>query len=194
MNERIVPTDPQQADEHFVARLLLGSLTEHELRLTAVRLLRCDDRFRAAVVSNLEPFEAFDADLAAEYDQVLRETQPSSDVAARRCEILERAFARAPDLDQLLRHLTYSDFLTQGKVGLRIFTWSMAEHLLERARRPGLSKHEVKASLYLALMVIDGVEILGAARRLPGLFEMMADVRRRISEAADLGAAPSRRK
>ena len=76
-----------------MARLLLGAQTEHEQRLTAVRLLQRDARFRAAVAAVLEPFEMFDADLAAEYGQALREAQPDVEITARRLEILERAFA-----------------------------------------------------------------------------------------------------
>jgi len=194
VRERLVPTDPQQADAAFVARLLLGAQTEHEQRLTAVRLLRHDDRFRAAVAAVLEPFEMFDADLAAEYGQALREAGPGVEIAVRRLEILEQAFARAPDLEHELRHFTYSDVLRLGEVSRRIFTWSMAEMLLQRARRPGLSEYEVKVSLYLALMVADAVEILGAAGHSPDLSDVVADVRRRITEtAAELVGPPASR-
>ena len=184
MEEKIVPTDPQQADAAFVARLLLGAQSEHEQRLTAVRLLRRDARFRAAVAAVLEPFETFDSDLAAEYARVLRETEPGAEIAVRRSEILDRAAARAPDLEQMLRQFTYTDVLRLGEVTRRIFTWSMAETLLGRARRPDLSEYEVKVSLYLALMVIDAVEILSAAGHSPELPEVVADVRRRIAETA----------
>ena len=190
----LVPAVDELASAAFVARLLMGAQTEHEQRLMAVRLLRRDDQLRAEVAAVLEPFEAFDADLAAEYGQALRDAGPGADVAARRREILDRAFARAPDLDHLLRHFTYTDILgLRGVVMNRIFTWSMAERLLERARRPGLSALEVRASLYLAQMVIDGVEILGAAGHAPEMPEVVADVRGRITAAvtaADPGDRP----
>jgi hypothetical protein len=182
------------ADGAFVARLLMGAQTEHEQRLTVVRLLRRDEQFRAEMAASLGSLRALDADLAAEYGQALREA--GADVAARRREILERAYARAPDLDQMLVDFTYSDLLCRRNV--RIFTWSMAERLLERSCRPGLSEYEVKSSLYLALMVIDAVEILGAAGHGPDLPEVVADVRRRITKAAAAGdgrqAVPSRKR
>jgi hypothetical protein len=165
----------------FVARLLMGAQTEHEQRLSAARLLRRDDQLRAEVAAVLEPFEPFDADLAAEYGRALRDA--GADVAARHREILERAFARAPDLDHVLRHFTYTDILGLRAVLGRFLTWSMAELLLERARRPNLSAYEVRVSLYLAQMVIDAVEILGAAGKTPEVPEVVADVRRRITEA-----------
>jgi hypothetical protein len=182
VREQIVATDPQQADAAYVARLLLGAQTEHEQRLTAARLLRRDERFRAAVAAVLEPFEMFDADLAAEYGKALRQARPGVELAARRLRILERAFARAPDLEQMLREFTYNDVLRLGQVTRRIFTWSMAELLLQRAGRPGLSDYEVKVSLYLAQMVVDAVEILCAAGHSPEVPEVVADVRQRIAE------------
>ena len=72
VGERIVPTDRQEVDAAFIARLLLGAQSEHEQRLVAVRLLRQDARFRAAAAAILEPFEMFDLDLVAEYARVLR--------------------------------------------------------------------------------------------------------------------------
>jgi len=167
----------------FVARLLMGAQTEHEQRLTAARLLRRDDQLRAEVAAVLEPFEPFDADLAAEYGRALRDAGPGADIAARHREILERAFARTPDLDHVLRHFTYADILGLRAVLGRFFTWSMAERLLDRARGPSLSGSEVRTSLCLAQMVIDAVEILGAAGKTPEVPEVVADVRRRITAA-----------
>lgn len=183
VGEPIVPTDRQEVDAGFLARLLLGAQTEHEQRLTAVRLLRRDAGFRSAVAAILEPFEMFDADLAAEYGRILSE-EDQARAEPRRRELLDRAYLRAPDLQHRLRHLTYSDVLQLGEATRQIFSWSMAELLLQRARRVGVAEYEVKSSLYLALMVIDVVELLGAAGHSPELPEVVADVRRRIAAAA----------
>lgn len=182
MAERIVETDRQEVDRAFLARLLLGAQSEHEQRLVAVRLLRHDAAFRAEVAALMARFEMFDLDLVADYARVLRE---GSEVESRRRRILVEAFARAPDLEQLLREFTFVDVLQLGEVTRRLFSWSMAEMLLERSGRPGLSEHEARTSLNMALMVIDVVEILGAAERSAEHPGVVRDVRRRIMEASE---------
>ena len=84
-----------------------------------------------------------------------------------------------------LRDFTYDDALALGPVSRRFFTWTMAEHLLERSRRAELPDAQRRTSLYLALMVIDVVEILGAAGHSPTFPEVVRDVRQRILRAAE---------
>ena len=183
MAEPIVTTDRQEVDEGFLSRLLLGAQTEHEQRLVAVRLLHRDADFRAAVAEVLAPFEMFDLDLLAEYDRVLRRDAEDERVASRRRQLLTLAFERAPDLENMIRNLTFVDLLQLGEVTRWFFSWSMAELLLQRVRRVGASEHEMRTSLYMALMVIDVVEILAAAGRCPEYPEVVRDVRQRIKEA-----------
>lgn len=185
VGEQIVPTDRQELDTAFLARLLLGALSEHEQRLLAVRLLRRDAELRAAFADTLEPFEMFDVDLLGEYDRLLRRggSEQGGDVEQGRHRLLARAFARV-DLDGMLRNFTYSDALRLGAVTRKLFSWSMAEMLLGRVRRPGLAQYEALTSLYLARMVIDVVELLGAAGHSPAFPEVIADVRRRIAQAS----------
>lgn len=189
MGEPIVPTDSHEVDAAFLSRLLLGAQTEHEQRLVAVRLLQRDDDFRTAVAEALAPFEMFDLDLLTEYDRILQEAGP--EVEARRHQLLGQALERTPDLEHLLRDLTFVDLLQLGEVTRWFFSWSMAELLLQRIRRVGSSEHEIRTSLYMALMVIDVVEILTAAGRSPECPHVVRDVRRRIREAsAELAESP----
>ena len=181
MAERIVPTDPQEIDSALLARLLLGAQSEHEQRLVVIRLLSRDAEFRAAVASVVEPFEMFDLDDVSEYAAVLR--QGRGDEAEQRRRILRRAYARA-DLEHMLRHFTYTDVLSLGEVTRQLFSWSMAELLIDRSRRTGLADYGAATSLYLALMVIDVVEILGAAGHSPTFPEVVCDVRKRITDAS----------
>lgn len=181
MGERIVPTDPQEIDADLLARLLLGAQSEHEQRLVATRLLRRDSVCRATVAAIVEPFEMFDLSFVAEYAKVLEEGR--HDVESRRREILGRASARA-DLEKMLYHFTYSDVLELGEATRKLFTWTMAETLLDRTRRVRIADHEVATSLYLALMVIDVVEMLGVVGHSPQFPEVVRDVRQRISNAS----------
>ncbi len=185
MGEPIATTDRNEVDAAFVARLLLGAQTEHEQRLVAARLLHCDDDFRAAVAAILAPFDMFDLDLLAEYDRVLSRASPAreEEIEGERRRLLQQASERAPDLEHLLRNLTFVDLLQLGEVTRWFFSWSMAEMLLQRIRRAGASEHEVRTHLYMALMVIDVVEILAAAGRSPEYPQVVRDVRRRIHEA-----------
>ncbi len=185
VGEPITPTDRQEIDAALLARLLLGALSEHEQRLLAVRLLKRDAAFRGALADTLEPFEMFDLDLLAEYSRLLRRggTRQRRDLEEGRQRLLARAFERA-DLDDMLRNFTYSDVLQLGEVTRKLFSWSMAEMLIGRTRRPDLAEYEALTSLYLALMVIDVVEILGAAGHSPEFPEVIEDVRRRIAEAS----------
>ena len=78
-----------------------------------------------------------------------------------RREILARSAARGEDLDALLAAFTVDDALALGGVTRKLFSWSMAERLLERGLR-STEEHRSRTNLYLASMVIDIVEILGA--------------------------------
>ncbi len=174
-------------DETFVSRLMLGALSEHEQRLLAVWLARSDPEFRASLRSILEPFELNDGELAREYSAALDLDPDDSD--RRRREILARSFAQVEDLEALLRELTVNDALALGGVTRKLFSWSMAELLLERSLKSG-KEHRARTSLYLASMVIDVVELLGATGHYPHFANVIADVRRRIRQAAaDVDAA-----
>ncbi len=170
-------------EKSLISRLLLGVLSEHEQRMLIARLLRRDPELRAEVLAILQPFEMYDVDLLAEYASVL---ERSEDVEEKRAEILGQAFARAADLEQLIRDFTFDDIQELGDTTCKLFSWSMAEMLLERSSRRGLNDHNVKISLYLALMVIDVVELLGAAGHSPVFAGAVEDVRRRIQEASEL--------
>jgi hypothetical protein len=180
-------------DREMLSRLLIGALTEHEQRMLVVRLLRLDPQLRLQLVSLLEPFEVFDADLACEYEALLDQLSSADDggaelgeeLAERHREILGRAFARAPDLERLISDFTYRDLLQLGEVTRKLFSWSMAELLLRRGRDPDLDDRRARTSLYLAAMVIDVVEILGVAGHSPHCPRLIADVRRRVYATRD---------
>lgn len=180
VGRRLTETGSLEVDQTLVARLLLGALSEHEQRLLAVRLIECDDEFRAAMHRRLRPFEMFDVDAVQEYDEVLR---AGRDVETRRKAILRRTAELGVDLEGLVRDFTFPEALELGGVTPRLFTWSMAEHLLARSRRPGQNEHLASTSLYLALMVIDVVEMLGSVGHSPRVPAVVKDVRRRIQEA-----------
>ena len=171
-----------EIDEAFVARLLLGTLSEHEQRMLAVGLARSDPAFRRSLRPILEPFEIFDGDLTAEYAAAL--DQDPAEVDRERREILGRSVARAPDIEMLIHGLTVSDALSLGGVTRQFFSWSMAELLLERSQR-STDGHRARTSSYLALMVIDMVELLGVVNRAPHLGHVAVDVRRRIRQASE---------
>lgn len=173
----------QTIDATFLVRLFLGIQSEHEQRLTVIRLLRLDEGLRTEMRAILESFEMFDLDLVAEYEQVL--TGPPGheiDFEARRQQILSRAFERA-DLEKMLRHFTYYDLLQLGGATRKLFSWSMAEMLLQRTCRVGASEYEVRTSLYLAVMIVDVVEILGVTGQSPEFPAVVSDVRLRIARA-----------
>ncbi len=168
-------------DETFVSRLLLGALSEHEQRVLAASLARSDPEFRSSLRSILEPFEMLDGDLVREYSAALS-GEPGTGERTRR-EILTRSFAQVEDLETLLREFTVGDALALGGVTRKLFSWSMAELLLERGVQSAQG-HRARTSLYLASMVIDVVEILGAVGHSPSFANVIADVRRRIRQAA----------
>lgn len=175
-------TDSTVVDSGFISRLILGALTEHEQRLLAIRLLHADSRFRLQAHSHLEPFEMFDGDLLTAYAHTL-EVADGDDVATVRRRLLRKAHERAPDLGLLMRAFTFGDLLRLGDTTRRLFSWSMAEYLLERATARHASEFNVRTHLYLALMVVDVVEILGAAGHSPYFPAVVTDVRERIQEA-----------
>ncbi len=168
-------------DETFVSRLLLGALSEHEQRLLAAWLARSDPEFRALLRSILEPFELPDGDLAGEYSAVLNLKPGESDRMRR--EILTRSFTQAEDLEALLQEFTVNDALALGGVTRKLFSWSMAELLIERGLG-STKEHRARTSLYLASMVVDIVDILGATGHSPYFANVIADIRRRLRQAA----------
>lgn len=168
-------------DDSLVSRLVLGALSEHEQRMITAKLVRSDVEFRQALLSILEPFEMFDRDLAEEYSATVDRAVPGID--QRRREILRRSFSRATDLDVLIRDFTVRDALSLGEVTQKLFSWSMAEYLLQRAADSQRGSYNAKTSLYLAMMVIDFVDILGAAGHSPELTPLVTEVRQRIQQA-----------
>ena len=174
-------------DEAFVSRLLLGALSDHEQRMLTVWLARSDPEFRASLRSILEPFELLDSDLAREYSAALN-LHPGR-VDHQRREILARSFARADDLETLLQDLTVNDAMALGGATRKLFSWSMAELLLERSLN-STQEHRAQTSLYLASMVTDIIEILGVTGHSPYFANVIADVRRRIRQVAELNSSP----
>lgn len=174
-----------EIDEAFVSRLVLGALSEHEQRMLAVGLARSDPWFRRSLRSILDRFETFDADLTAEYSAAL-DRDPTA-ISRKRREILGRSLARAPDMEMLIHGLTVADALSLGRVTRQFFSWSMAELLLERSQR-STDDRRARTSSYLALMVIDMVELLGVVNREPHFAKVVEDVRRRIRQAAETWA------
>lgn len=170
-------------DEQFVARLMLGALSDHEQRLLAVRLLRYDPEVRLALLAVVEPFQMYDIELMAEYSRALASRGEAS--AEIRVEILQRSFDMAPNLEDLIRRFTYDDVFALGRVSRKLFTWSMAELLLKRGRQEDQSSYNAKTNLQLSLMVIDVVDILGASGHSPYYVNVIQDVRRRIFEARE---------
>jgi len=170
-----------EVDKSFVSRLLLGALSEHEQRLMTANLARSNAMFRTSILQVVEPFEMFDRDLAEEYSAVLDQIPQNADRV--RYTILARAFARADDLEQLIRDFTVRDILALGEATQRWFSWSMAEFLIQRAENSARGSYEARTSLYLAMMVIDVVDVLGSAGHSPDLVALVADVRRRIQQA-----------
>lgn len=167
-------------DETFVSRLLLGALSEHEQRLLVAWLARSDPEFRASLRSILEPFELLDGDLVREYSAVL--DRSPREAARQRREILRRSSAQAGDLETLLQEFTVNDALALGEVTRKLFSWSMAELLVERGLG-SMKEHKARTSLYLASMVVDVVEILGATGHSPDVANVVDDIRRRIRQA-----------
>lgn len=179
-----------QIDKKLVSRLLLGALSEQEQRMLAVRLLELDSGFRLAMCISLEPFEMFDLSFVAEYAEALarRQERTDAELAAVRREILDRATRAADDLGVLAQGFTVADLFSLGEVTRRFFSWTMAEYLLARGRLRDADPRRARTHLYLARMVIDVVDILGAAGHSPRYPSLVADVRRRIHLAyASLG-------
>gem|GEM_PF-6499223 len=180
----VSPMETLQVDGGFVSRLILGALSEHEQRRLALRLLQVDSGFRVHVLAFLEPFQVFDSDLLAAYDRALqRQTRdPDFNPQPTRRALLEQYYARAPDLGSLIRAFTYGDVLRLGETTRRLFSWTMAEFLLARASERSDTGYNSRTHLYLALMVIDVVEILGVVGHSPAFPAVAADVRRRIRQ------------
>jgi hypothetical protein len=180
-------TPPQafHVDARFVSRLILGALTEHEQRRLALHLLQVDSGFRLRVLAFLEPFEMFDSDLLAGYAQALNRfaRDPCFDLDRARSKLLTQSHERAPDFGPLIRAFTFSDLLRLGEATRRLFSWSMAEYLLECGGDSNDTPYGVRSNLYLALTVIDVVELLGVAGHSPYFPEVVADVRGRIESA-----------
>lgn len=171
-----------RVDQRFVARLFLGALSEHEQRQLVARLLRRDAGMRDQLAVILRPFEVFDVDLMERYSQALAS---GDDAANARRRLLTEAHRRAPDLAEVLGRFTFAAVLELGGVTRWMFTWSMAELLIERGSSGELGLYESRASLYLSLMVIDVVDLLGAAGHSPSFPEVIRDVRRRTAEASE---------
>lgn len=180
----IVPGTGVHIDRAFVSRVLIGALSDHEQRRLIVRLLGLDRVFRLELMAALQPFEMFDVDLVAEYERVLEvhSTWADPGLETARQALLVRAHDRAPDLDELIRGFTFEDLVEIGETTRELFSWTMAEHLLERARGD-FSLHVRKTSLYLATTVIDVVDILGAAGHSRHFPQVVANVRSRIRAA-----------
>lgn len=172
-------------DQAFVSRLLLGALSEHEQRMMAVRLLSRDASFREDVLAYVRPFRTFDLDLVARYAEFLYQHRGHRDLDLRavREPLLDEAFSRIPDPEALIRGFTFSDVLRLGDTTRALFSWSMAEFLLQRAAVEEQSHYRRRTQLYLAMMVIDVVDILGTTGHSPKFPAVIADVRRRILSA-----------
>lgn len=172
-------------DARFVSRLILGALTEHEQRRLALRLLQVDGGFRLRVLAFLEPFEMFDGDLLAAYAQALERAarDPCYDLQRTRRALLAQSHERAPDLGPLIRAFTFGDLLRLGEATRRLFSWSMAEYLLARGGDENDTPYGIRSNLYLALTVVDVIELLAVAGHSPYFPDVVVDLRSRIDDA-----------
>ncbi|MEM1203505.1 MAG: hypothetical protein AAGN66_09790, partial [Acidobacteriota bacterium] len=93
-----------------------------------------------------------------------------------------RARRRAGNFEDLVQALSFDDFPVGTTAG-RLFTWSLAELLLEKAGKPGVDHPTAATSLFLARLVIDVVGILGAAGHSPHFPRVVADLQRRLEAA-----------
>ncbi len=180
--DEVTPVESIRIDQAFVSRLLLGALSEHEQRMIAVQLLSRDAAFRRDILRSVRPFRTFDLDLVARYAETLYQHRRDRtiNIEAARSLLLDEAFTRIPDPEALIRSFTFSDVLRLGDTTRSLFSWSMAEFLLLRADAPEQSHFRRRTQLYLALMVIDVVEILGTTGHSPKFPAVIADVRQRI--------------
>jgi len=172
---------PLEIDEVFVSRLFMGALSGHEQRVLVARLLSLDRELSLELLEYLRPFEIFDHDLMGEYARILESGEDDPERVRRR--LLERALDRQPELEAMISGLKVVDLLQLGDEARILLSWSAAEVLLERCQRPGLDEHTVRVRLYLALMMIDAVDLLGAAGHSPHQPVVIADLRRRLFAA-----------
>jgi len=168
-------------DRNFVSRLLLGALSEHEQRLLVTRLLPHDAQLRQQILALVGPFQSFDGDLMERFSASLTEDSDATEV---RRELIDLSRARAPDLEKLLRDFTFGDALRLGPATQRIFSWTTAELLLSRSSKHPAGDPRQETDLYLALMVIDVLDILGASGERGHFPQVIEDVRQRIERAS----------
>jgi hypothetical protein len=173
----LIEAKQKDLDRAKVSRLLLGALGEHEQRRLVIRLAEVDPTFRAELLSHLAPFKVFDIDLMALYAAAL---DRGDDPATARAELLDEARRRSLDLDELMSRFTFSDLFELGETTRCLFSWSMAESLLEQSRQPDINQPSARTSLYLASLVIDVVELLGRSAHSPFFPQVIDDFQARL--------------
>jgi len=177
-----VKTAPVKIDEVFVSRLLMGALSEHEQRTLATRLLVSDARFRLELAAVLHPFEVFDLDLMAQYSAVLADRPERAQEV--RATLLAQGLERRPDLEHMISDLAIGDLLELSEPARALFSWCAAELLLARGLRSAREPRRARVARYLALMVVDSLDILGCAGHSAHFPNVVEDLRRRIFAAS----------
>ncbi|NJL29815.1 MAG: hypothetical protein HC897_18950 [Thermoanaerobaculia bacterium] len=174
-------TAPVTVDQGFVSRLLMGGLSEHEQRTLATRLLASDARFRLELAAVLPPFEIFDLDLMAQYSAALSDhPERAADARAR---LIERGLERRPDLERMISELAIGDLLELSEPARALFSWCAAELFLARGLPGAGEPRRARIARYLALMVVDSLDILGRAGHSAHHPNVLEDLRRRIFAA-----------
>lgn len=172
-------------DRAFASRLLLGALTEHEQRRLATRLAELDSALRLRLRDELSALAAPADERFDELVTTCERLAADADTADRaldeaRATLLETA-RRHADLDAVLAAYTYAEAMRLGAAARRLFTWPMAEHLLDRAAGEQIGDREARTAHYLATAVVDGLDILGAVGALPRCPSYAAVLRRRLA-------------
>lgn len=175
-------TAPVTIDDLFVSRLLMGALTDHEQRVLAARLLVSDPRFRLELATVLHPFEVFDLDLMGQYAAVLSDEPRRAEEV--RGPLVARGLERRPGLERMISELAIGDLLELTEPARALFSWCAAELLVARGQRTAREPRRARVSRYLALMIVDALDILGSAGHSAHFPNVIDDLRQRIFAAS----------
>lgn len=179
--------DEPALDRFLVSRLLLGALSEHEQRRLLLRLLRSDSGLRREITPFLKSFVAGVANVADvagdagesdHFDRFEEALEKGVEPQVARLSLLDRD--SEAELEEIISAFTFQDLFALSAGSRRIFSWGMAELLLRRAQRADSDLPTRRTSYFLALMVVDVLEILVATNLLAAHPRAFADLRRRL--------------
>ncbi len=170
--------DEPALDRFLVSRLLLGALSEHEQRRLLLRLLRSDSGLRWEITPFLRSFVAGDAGESDHFDRFEEALEKGVEPQVARLSLLDRD--SEAELEEIISAFTFQDLFALSAGSRRIFSWGMAELLLRRAQRADSDLPTRRTSYFLALMVVDVLEILVATNLLAAHPRAFADLRRRL--------------